>query len=179
MLIATSTAATAVLDAELQLPCFAVKVRSAGEEGVARALRQKGHEVLLPVYTVARRYSDRIKKATCALFPGYIFVRMDPDALLNVVSTNGVSYVVRSGRTLEPLSEDEIRTVETLCRTPQDCEPCDYVQVGQRVMIESGLFAGLTGVLEHVHDENRVVIAIDSLHQAVRIAIGCASFRVL
>ena len=36
-------------------PCYAVKVRNNGEEDVAHALRQKGHDVLLPGYVECRR----------------------------------------------------------------------------------------------------------------------------
>ncbi len=159
--------------------CYALKVRSSGEDGVVRSLRQKGLEVLAPSYLVTRRYSDRIKRMHRALFPGYVFVRMNRDTVLSVLSTNGVNYVVRLGRRLEPLSEQETKAIQAFCCTEQYCEPCDYLKVGQRVMIEEGLFAGLTGVLQKVRDENNVVIAIEMLHQAVRVATGTSALRVL
>ena len=75
--------------------CFAVKVRSRAESTVTELLRSKGYDVLLPTYTDKRKYTDRIKKMNCALFPGYVFVRFNPQAVHEVVTTQGVSYVVR------------------------------------------------------------------------------------
>ena len=165
--------------AQVQVGCYAVKVRSRGEDTVARALRDKGHDVLAPAYTAVRRYSDRAKKVSCALFPGYVFVHMDISTMLSVVSTSGVSYVVRSGRGLEPLSDEDSRTVQALCRSESACEPCAYLQVGQRVVIEEGPFAGLTGVLQKVRDEERVVVAVESLYRAVSVSIGASALRLL
>ena len=162
--------------------CYAVKVRSQGESRVAYALRQKGHQVLLPGYVQCRRYSDRVQRVPCALFPGYVFVRMDEGALLSVVSTFGVHYVVGFGSKLEPLPEHEAKAVEVLCEANDQndqCEPCEIFTVGQRAMIIEGLFSGLVGVLQKVQDQTRVVISIDSLQKAVRISLPSSSFRIL
>ncbi|HEY0785622.1 MAG TPA: transcription termination/antitermination NusG family protein [Acidobacteriaceae bacterium] len=168
-----------MVNADVQLGCYAVKVRAQGEEAVAKALRERGHDVLAPMYTEVRRYSDRLKKVNCALFPGYVFVQMDIETIMSVVSTNGVSYIVRTGRSFEPLSDDDVKTVEALCRGEEQCEPCDYLQVGQKVIIEEGTFAGLTGVLQRVRDENRVVVAVESLHRAVSVAIRSSALRLV
>lgn len=157
--------------------CYAVKVRSASEEAVARALQQKQHRAMTPLHTVTRRYSDRLKKVSMALFPGYVFVWMREQDWLSVVSTNGVGYVVRCGRSLVPLTREETRKIEILCRSKTDCEPCPMFAVGQKVLIEEGPFAGLIGVLQRVHDENKVVVSIESLHRAVRVTIGANSIR--
>src|ERR1035438_4787262 len=56
---------------------YAVAVRSNFERIVAQSLRQKDYEVFLPTYLAKRRWSDRTKVVECALFPGYLFCRMD------------------------------------------------------------------------------------------------------
>lgn len=162
-----------------QAMCYAVKVRTASEETVTKALQQKSHRAMTPMQTVARRYSDRIKKVSLALFPGYVFVWMRQEDWLSVVSTNGVSYVVRTGHVLVPLTSEESRAIEILCRSKSGCEPCPMFIVGQKVMIEQGPFAGLAGALERVHDEATVVVSIESLHRAVRVTIGTNSIRIL
>ena len=158
----------------LELCCYAVKVRSRGEESVANSLRDRGYEVLAPTYTELRAYSDRTRKVSCALFPGYVFVRMDPAHMLRLISTDGVSYVVRSGRGIEPLTADETRSIEALCRMEKTrpCEPCNFLAVGQRVVVEAGPLAGLEGVLVRVSGVERVVVAIESLHRSVSVEIG-------
>lgn len=160
---------------------YAVKVRSRAEETVAQALRNKKYEVLLPSYTVLRRYSDRLRKASCALFPGYVFVRMDPEHMLNLVSTDGVKYVVRSASGLFSLSEDETKTIEALCRVQVESSlaPCAYLRVGQKVRIEAGPLAGLEGVLTRVRNVQRIIVNVETLNSAVSIEIGHARIKPL
>lgn len=148
---------------------FAVKVRTRGEIAVGVALRHKGYDVMMPTYTARKRYSDRVKKAQHALFPGYVFVRMDPQQLLPLVQTEGVSYVVKSGSSLAPLPVDEALALESLCKVPTECEPCENFQVGQRVLIDSGPLQGLKGLLTRVGDRDRLVISINSIFSSVSV----------
>ena len=151
---------------------FAIKVRSRGEVKVATMLRDKGHQVLLPTYEVHLRYSDRIKRRQCALFPGYLFARLEKESLLSLVSTEGVNYIVRNGSSFLPLSDVETQAVIALSqRVNRACEPCLPIAVGERVRITRGVFAGLTGKLDSAQGRDSVVIAIDSLCQAVRLDV--------
>jgi transcription antitermination factor NusG len=161
------------------LACFAVRVRTRGEEYVANLLRQKDFQVLAPTYTELRRYSDRVCRVTSALFPGYIFVRMDNRDLMRLLSTVGVSYVVRNGETSGSLSSQETRAIEALCKGREFREPCSYLRVGQRVRIESGPFMGVEGVLVKVQDVGRVVITVDSLCSSVSVQIEPNRIRLL
>ena len=150
---------------------YAVKVRSAGEALVAGTLRQKGFEVLAPTYIDHRRYSDRIRKANCALFPGYIFVRMDARELMPLVSTTGVSYIVKSGATLKPLPDDETAAIKSLCQSEVGCLPCTPLQIGQRVSIDSGPLTGLQGILVKTGESSRVVLSINTVFQSVTVDV--------
>ena len=168
---------------EEPLPFFAVKVRSKGEENVASALRNKRYTVLSPTYVEIRRYSDRTRRVSCSLFPGYLFVQINPSRFLDVVSTDGVSYVVRTGTELEPLSESEVRAIELLCSVGKDetqsLAPCDYLRIGQRVRIEAGPLAGLEGVLMRTKDKDRVVVTVESLHSSISVEVGSHRISVL
>ena len=162
---------------------FAVKVRSRCEEAIASALRDKQFEVLNPSSTELRQYSDRVRKVCCALFPGYVFVALKAEELLPLVSTEGVHYVVRSGSSIQPLSDHEVSTVRFLCQMDaqqsQSCRPCAYLQVGQKVRIEVGPLAGLEGVLVRARDVDRVVVTVESLHSSVSIEIGHTQISLL
>ena len=161
------------------LACFAVRVRTRGEEYVANLLRQKDFQVLAPTFTELRRYSDRVCRVTSALFPGYIFVRMESRDLTRLVATHGVSYVVRNGEAAGSLSCREARAIEALCKGSESREPCSYLRVGQRVRVESGPFIGVEGVLVKVGDVGRVVITVDSLCSSISVQIGPHRIRLL
>jgi transcription antitermination factor NusG len=174
---------THISDLVAGLPCYAVRVRTRCEDAVANNLRGKDYEVLTPSYIAQRRYSDRIRKVPCALFPGYVFVRMEAANMLPLVTTPGVSYVLGTGSRLSPLSDEETRTIEALCRMDADqskaCLPCAYLRVGQRVRIEVGPLAGLEGVLVRVRNIQRVVVTVESLRSSVSIEVGHSDIRVL
>jgi transcription antitermination factor NusG len=152
-----------------QIQCFAVKVRPRGELAVGRTLKHKGFDILLPSYVDRRRYSDRIKQVSCALFPGYVFVRMNAEEFLAVTTTDGVSYLVRSGRSFQPLPPEEVAALEALCGVDTGCEPCPNFSVGMRVSIESGPLKGLRGVLVRVGKNDRLVININTVFRSVSV----------
>jgi transcription antitermination factor NusG len=159
-----------VIDRENCLPgCYAVKVRSRMEGTIGGALQQKGFDVLLPTYVDRRRYTDRVKAVTRALFPGYVFVRTDMKELLPLVSTDGVSYIVKSGNAPHPLPQQEVTAIESLCRIDAPCSPCDNFNVGQKVSIESGPLRGLQGILARIGNKERLVISINSIFSSVSV----------
>lgn len=152
-----------------RLGCYAVKVQSRSEDNVSEALRFKGYDAFSPSYIQHRRYSDRIKRVRCALFPGYVFVHMCAEELLPIVGTAGVSYIVRTGKSLHPLPPEEADTIGRLCKIESACEPCQNFAVGQRVRIESGPLQGVHGILTRSGENHHVVISINSIFRSVRV----------
>jgi len=147
---------------------FAVKVRSRGEGNVSKALRQKGFEVLLPTCAL-QALAKRMRKPDAALFPGYVFVRLDPRELLSLVTTEGVSYIVRNGRSLQPLPLEEELIVQTLCDGASGAEPWNKFVVGQQVTIGSGPLKGRSGTLVRVGERDRLILSLNSIFSSVSI----------
>ena len=160
---------TVVSSEENRLGCFAVKVRSRAEATITDMLRRKGYEVLLPTYTHRRQYSDRVRMASCALFPGYVFVRLNPQELLGVISTQGVSYVVKSGSMLQPLPREEECLLESLAEFVEECEPCHSYQAGQRVQIMSGPLKNQQGTLVRMDGKERIVLSLNSIFSSITV----------
>ncbi len=148
---------------------FAVKVRTRGESNVSKALRLKGFEVLAPTCTLSSALPNSSRKQESALFPGYVFVRLDPRELLPLVKTDGVSYIVRSGSTLAPLPLEEELTVQTLCAGATGFEPYNRFVVGQRVSIDSGPLKGRQGTLVRIGDKDRLVLSLHSIFSSVSV----------
>ena len=159
--------------------CYAFNVRVRGEESVARTLREKGYEVLLPSYIQKRQYSDRTKRVSCALFPGYMFAYATIDSMMGILGTPGAHYVLRSGSKIAPLSAEDEKTIRALCLVKGECEPCPHLEIGVRVLIKAGPLAGLTGILVNVRNRDRVIISIESIHRSVMVEIDHASVQLL
>lgn len=164
---------------EVAMGVYAVKVRAAGETAVAETLRNKGFEVLMPLVETRRQYSDRIKCTNRALFPGYVFVRLEGGTLLPLISTHGVSYLVRTGRAVEPISAEDLMKIKVLCNEVVDCEICEYLSVGQRVLVETGPLTGLTGVLTKIGGNSRIVLSISNIFRSVSVDVKDTKVSVL
>ena len=54
---------------------YALKVRTRSEVIASNAVRGRGYDAMLPVWTERRKYSDRIKQVETAVFPGYLFCK--------------------------------------------------------------------------------------------------------
>jgi transcriptional antiterminator RfaH len=152
-----------------QLGYFAVKVRSRAEATITDTLRRKGYEVLLPTYVRRQQYSDRMKQNSQPLFPGYVFVRLHAERLLGVVSTNGVSYVVKSGNAMRPLPAAEEQLLHSLSALAGVCEPCKFPEVGQRVHIKSGPLQDQHGTLVRIGNRERLVVSLQSIFSSVTV----------
>src|SRR5580704_7010275 len=76
---------------------YLVQCRARQDERALENLQRQGFECYHPVYESERIQRGRKHLTSVALFPGYLFVRLDPvnDNWLPIRSTRGVIQVVR------------------------------------------------------------------------------------
>jgi len=160
-----------MIAAEFNNAWFALQVRYGSEKVVALMLQQKGYLEFLPLYHVTRRWSDRIKKLSLPLFPGYVFCRFDASAVASIVSTPGVVRIVRAGKTPVPISDREIESLQTLVRSGLDIEPYSFVRVGESATIDAGPLCGLEGVIIRIKNSYRLIISVSLLQRSVAVEV--------
>src|SRR5580658_7335405 len=86
---------------------LAAYTRSRHEHHVANQLRSKDLEFLLPTFERMVRWSDRIKRSSAPLFPGYVFVHVSDWERVPVLQTVGVVNLVGSGGRAAVLQDEE------------------------------------------------------------------------
>jgi transcription antitermination factor NusG len=152
---------------------FALAVTPRKEKVTARTLRAMGYEDFLPLYSVKRRWSDRIKTVEFPLFPGYVFTRFDPGLRLPILKIATVNNVVGPGNKPEPVKDSEILALQTVCQSGLQPIPCPYLTVGSKVLIHDGPLSGLEGIL--VRDkQTRLVLSVALLQRSVSVEIDRA-----
>jgi transcription antitermination factor NusG len=161
-------------DSVIEHPWFALQVRTRHEPGVANYLQGQGYESFLPLYKCRKRWSDRVKEVQTPLFPGYLFCRFDPQDRLPVMKTPGVMQIVGVNRVPVPVDEVEISAIQTLVASGIPNQPWPFLQVGERVRIESGSLCGLEGILMDFKGSHRLVLSITLLQRSVSVEIDCA-----
>jgi transcription antitermination factor NusG len=98
----------------LSMAWYAVAVRSNFERIVTQSLRQRDYEVFFPAFLAKRRWSDRTKLVECALFPGYLFCRMDLQQRVPLLNTPGVVSIVGIGKCAIPVPDGEVAAIQEL-----------------------------------------------------------------
>jgi transcription antitermination factor NusG len=157
---------------------YVLFVRSHQEKNVVHSLRQRGIEHLLPCYSSVRQWKDRRVRLELPLFPGYVFVYVPLADRLQVLT---IPYVVSLvGRKDAPatISCEEIDWIRSGSAYGK-AEPHAYLRVGQRVMISTGSFAGMRGILQRRSNGLRLVVSLESIVRAFTVEVDEGSVESL
>jgi transcription antitermination factor NusG len=150
---------------------FALQVRSRWEASTALLLDGKGFEAFLPTYKARRRWSGRLKEFAAPLFPGYVFCRFDVHNRLPILVTPGVIAIVGRGRVPLPVDEDEMSALQAVVASGFRPEPWPFLEIGQRVRIESEPLRGLEGILVSIRGGSRIVLSVSLLRRSVALEL--------
>jgi transcription antitermination factor NusG len=153
---------------------FALQVRARQEFRISEHLRSNGYEWYLPLYKCRKRWSDRIKDMESPLFPGYLFCRFDPLYRLPILKIPGVIQIVGFNRQPAPVNEAEIRVIQAVEDSGLPSQPYPYLEVGDKVQIESGPLRGLAGLLVEFQGNHRLVLSVTLLQRSVAVNIDSA-----
>ena len=162
-----------------QFDWFAVKVRTRAERTAGAFLSGRGYEVFCPTYLERRTYADRIKTIESALFPGYLFCRLQWVSRLPVLSAPHVEYIVSFGREATPVNPAEVDAIRCAVDSGAKCRPHPFLRVGQRVRVRSGPLASLEGVLIGSRGNHRLVISVELLQRSIAAEVDSAFVRPL
>jgi transcription antitermination factor NusG len=143
--------------------------KRAAEHFYAREL-----EHFLPLYTSLRKWKDRRVQLEMPLFPGYIFVRIEPAARLRVLEIPGVVRLVGFNGQPYPLPDNEIESLRAAVLQGSRIEPHPYLRVGSSVRIKSGPLAGVQGKLVRKKNIYRVVLSLDLIARSAVVEVDAA-----
>ena len=150
---------------------FALQVRTRWESSTAVLLSGKGYQTFLPTYKTKRRWNGRPREVNAALFPGYVFCQFDAQARLPILVTTGVISVVGRGRIPLPIDDSEITAIQTIVSSGYRVEPWPYLELGQKIRIESDALEGLEGILINFKGNHRIVVSVSLLRRSVALEI--------
>jgi transcription antitermination factor NusG len=150
---------------------FALQVRTRWESSTAVLLSGKGYQTLLPTYQTKKRWNGRVKQLESPLFPGYVFCQFDALKRLPILVTPGVIAVVGRGRVPFPVDDVEIAAIQTVVSSGLRAEPWPYLEIGQKIRIESDALSGLEGILINFKGNRRIVVSVSLLRRSVSLEI--------
>lgn len=148
-------------------PWFTLQVQPRHEVAVCRTLDYKGYEHYAPTFHVRRRWSDRIKEIATPVFPGYVFCRLDVAAQAPIITTFGVIRILGVAGRAQAVPDEEIESLRRVFNIGRAVYPCDFIDVGSRVRVNSGPLIGVEGYVLGMKRHHRLVVSITILQRSV------------
>jgi transcriptional antiterminator RfaH len=156
---------------------FVVRTQSRAEVKAMQHLINQGFVAYLPRYRRRVRHARRNEIVLRPLFPGYLFVNLDPERCRwrSINGTVGVREILTNGDTPLAVPDriiDEIRAREDETGAVKLVAPT--FARGQVVRLLEGPMADVNGLFEEMRDENRVVLLVSLLGRKVRMQVPAA-----
>jgi len=153
---------------------FVAQTSGRAEQRACDFLNQKALTTYLPRLLVRRRHGSRRWQALEPLFPGYVFVRFDPnpETLYRVRWTPGVVRLLGDGEMPIPVSDEVVRYLQGREAHSGFIVPRKRLVSGQRVRFASGPFSMLEGIIERPatrEDRVRVLLTLVNILVAVEV----------
>lgn len=178
MTSATGLSKTTV-NAECVARWYAIYTNPRHEKVVAKQLTERGIENFLPLYRAWHEWKDRRKQVELALFPGYVFVRIEIREKLRILQVVGVVNVVSVNGQCAVLPDQEIDVLRNGLENRVYAEPCPYLTVGTKIRVVRGPMAGSNGILSRWKDKCRVVISVDALMRSIAVEIDATDLEIV
>jgi transcription antitermination factor NusG len=160
-------------------PWFAAYTFSCHEKRVAQHLAMRRMEFFLPVYKKISRWRNGLRMPIeWPLFPGYVFVKIDPQERVRVLELPGVHSLVGVGRQPIPLPYEEIEALRRGIHL-LNAEPHPTLWVGEKVVIRKGPLEGNTGIVIRRKNSTRVVLTLDVIMKSISVEVDSQDLEIV
>ncbi|MDO9488351.1 MAG: transcriptional activator RfaH [Sphingomonadaceae bacterium] len=155
--------------------CWYLVQTKPGHHDIAQAnLQRQGVETFAPLKAVTIRRFGRMQRVVAPAFPGYLFVRFDPEQVrwraLN--NTLGVSKIV-SFEANRPAAVPAglVEQIRLRCDDAGFLKPIDDLRPGDRVKILDGPFAALLASVEEARGGETVRLLLSMMGQRIAVTL--------
>ena len=154
-----------------------VRSKPRSEKVAHNELVKKNIESYLPLLKERRKWSDRKKWVEFPLFSSYLFARIDIKDSIFVLQTQGVNTIVKFGKQIAIVQNSVIKAIRLAMEGGCQLEPVEYFVAGNRVEVIAGPMKGVKGIVAKLKGQNRLIIKIDAIQQALSIQIESKFIR--
>ena len=155
-------------DCEMQW--YAVYTLSHHEKRVTDYLRVSGIESFLPSVVKTRLWRNRKIRCSLPLFPNYVFVKLASEKRGEVFRIPGVIYIVSPQGSSQAMLASQVEALRNLAGI-QSLQSHAFVEVGSRVRVKTGAFAGYEGILMQQNNQLHLVLSITAINQSFAVTV--------
>ncbi|MBN1952627.1 MAG: UpxY family transcription antiterminator [Bacteroidales bacterium] len=150
---------------------YALYTNSRAEKKVADLLDRMGVEVYLPLQKTLKQWSDRKKVVHEPLFRSYVFVRVNNQDYMVVLTVPGVVAYVTIAREKIAIPDCQIEAVRAFLGEKELEEGIAYFEDGEEVEVAWGSLKGLRGTLVQARDQRKLVVRIGAINQNISLTL--------
>jgi transcription antitermination factor NusG len=161
---------------------YALYVKSRHEFVAFGGLIRKGTEAFLPSIKRFKQWKDRRKLVEFPLFPGYLFVYIqpNPEEFLNVLKSGGVvSFVSLTPGYPTPVPFSEVTSLKLMVESGKELNIYSSLEEGSSVMVKRGPLKSAKGILTEKDDQSMFLVNIKLLGRSIGVKIHADDLEVM
>jgi transcriptional antiterminator RfaH len=158
---------------------YLVQVKPNGYRLAERNLARQGFTCFQPLARATERRGAQFRPVSRPLFPGYLFLTFDPARApwRKINSTAGVARLLSLGNVPQEVPRGLVAELRARLDAEGHVILADNVEVGDRVEIQSGPFAGFLGEVARLAPEARAHLLVDLMGRRARVTAQVAELR--
>ena len=158
---------------------YLVQVKPNGYRLAERNLLRQGFTCFQPMARATERRGAHFRPVSRPLFPGYLFVAFDPARApwRKINSTAGVARLLSLGNVPQEVPRGLVAELRARLDAGGHVNIADNLEVGDRVDIQSGPFAGFLGEVARLAPEARAHLLVDLMGRQARFTAQLAELR--
>ena len=163
---------------------YLVQCKPNAAQIAVRNLENQNFCTFLPIQEITKRKGKIFHRQIHPLFPGYLFVQIDPDQgpWRQVNSTRGVARLVRLGAEPSMVPNEIVEALMARCdeqsilRQTSETQSSE-LQAGNQAKVTQGPFSGFIATISETEPNNRINILIEIMGQTTKVAINAGALQ--
>lgn len=153
---------------------YAVNTKPYGELLAREHLNRQGFRCFLPLTLRTIRHARRLRTQRSPLFPGYLFVALDPerDCWRPINNTSGVRAIVMGSCAPQAVPRGVVEALECLSAGDGLVRLDAMLDAGDRIRMLAGPFAGAIGRLERLDGKARARCLLEIMGGQVMVDVA-------
>lgn len=142
---------------------YVAQTRARQERLAAMNLEAQQFEIFLPTILKTVRHARRMRVVKAAVFPGYLFIRLDPaqHRWRSVNGTIGVSRLLSGSEGPMPAPVGVVEALKGYVDEQGYCQLSRDLVAGQQVRVITGPFVSLMGEVLSMDDKGRTRVLLE------------------
>ena len=143
-------------------------------------LEAQGFKIFLPEMIKTIRHARKLRNARVAVFPGYLFVALDPlrDRWRSINGTIGVARIITANETPAPVPHGVVESLKLYLDNNGICRFDRDLKVGQKVRIITGPFSELIGQIASLDGKGRARVLLEIMSSNIVTTLECATLEI-